>query len=163
MRRPETLAEYLLIMDSLRTKFTRIVGYRAEDILADQDKQLAAERLLQELADCALDIGRDLLTEQGVDPGTTGRISFKQLAKAGIIDRDLANQLADHYGLRNALVHGYLAVDEEEIIAQLPTVRGLIDNYMSAVMAYLSQRQARDAADGAAATIAEPTLPDMQP
>jgi uncharacterized protein YutE (UPF0331/DUF86 family) len=145
MRRPETLAEYLLIMESLRTKFARIVGYRAEDVLADQDKQLAAERLLQELADCALDIGRDLLTERGLDPGTTGRISFKQLVKAGIIGRDLAERLADHYGLRNALVHGYLAVDEEEIIAQLPTVRDLMDDYMNAVTAYLRQRRTQDA------------------
>jgi len=163
MRRPETLAEYLLIMESLRTKFTRVAAYRPEDILADEDKQLASERLLQELADCALDIGRDLLTERGVDPGTTGRISFKQLAKAGIIGRDLAEHLGDHYGLRNALVHGYLAVDEEEIIAQLPTVRDLMDDYMNAVTAYLGQRRTQDAADGSAGTTADPAPPGDEP
>jgi uncharacterized protein YutE (UPF0331/DUF86 family) len=139
MERPSTLPEYLIIMERLRVELARVAGYPLETILADRDKQLAAERLLQELADCALDIGRQLLVKMGEDPGTTGRLSFRQLERSGIVDREIAHRLGDYYGLRNALVHGYAAMADDEEIARLGEIEGLVNEYMAAVTAYLNR------------------------
>ena len=71
----------------------------------------ATERMIQAIVDLALDINAHIAsTALGQAPGT-GRESFDLMATAGVISRQLADQLKPAVGLRDVLVHLYADID----------------------------------------------------
>ena len=60
-----------------------------------------------------------LAVETGAPPPDVRR-SFGAAADAGLIDRELAGRLAPSAGLRNVLVHAYVDLDVEQLVAAVP-------------------------------------------
>lgn len=74
--------------------------------------RLAAERALQLAIQACIDISAHLIAELGLNPPEDYRGVFESLRAVGLDDA-LAERLAAAAGMRNVLVHDYLAVDDE--------------------------------------------------
>jgi uncharacterized protein YutE (UPF0331/DUF86 family) len=79
----------------------------------------AAERLLQEAIEAALDINAHLIAERGRAVPDDSYGGFLALAELQILGDDLARELAPSAGLRNRLVHGYGTPDDRKVLAAI--------------------------------------------
>jgi len=99
----------------------------------------AAERLLQEAIEAALDINAHLIAELGADVPDEYFGGFIKLGDVGVLPRDLAASLAPSAGLRNRLVHEYAALDDAKVLGSITVILDLYPRYVQAVAAYLGK------------------------
>ena len=79
---------------------------------ADFEVRLATEHALQMAVQVCLDLGAHLIAEHGLPTPADYRGVFKSLRAAGL-DEGLAKRLGSAAGMRNVIVHEYLAVDDD--------------------------------------------------
>jgi uncharacterized protein YutE (UPF0331/DUF86 family) len=90
-------------------------GTSREDYLEDRRLQAQAERWMHLAAECCLDLANHLIADRGWRSPATYRETFAILKEEGVISADLGKKLEGWAGLRNVLVHLYLAVDHTRI------------------------------------------------
>jgi uncharacterized protein YutE (UPF0331/DUF86 family) len=93
---------------------------RPERIRSDVREERFVEHTLPMAAQAALDVASHLVSDERLGEPRTNRELFHLLARAGILDRLLAERLADMAGFRNVLVHGYQDVDLA-VVEEAPT------------------------------------------
>ena len=94
-----------------------IISLTQKKYIEDIYKRKAAERLLQELIEAAIDINTHIIVQTG---NTAPDDYYESFIKAGhlkIISSDLAEKLAPSAGLRNRLVHEYDLLDHSMVLA----------------------------------------------
>ncbi|WGV28621.1 type VII toxin-antitoxin system HepT family RNase toxin [Halotia branconii] len=106
--RLDFIARYL---DNLK----RFEQVNLDDYLVDFDTQLITERLLQLMAQAAIDINDHILSKLNPGKSETNFDSFISLGKYGVITPALARQIAPSSGLRNRLVHEYDEIDPQQV------------------------------------------------
>jgi len=99
----------------------------------------AAERLLQEAIEAALDINAHLIAELAADVPDEYYTGFLKLGALGVLTHDLSNALASSAGLRNRLVHEYTGFDDAKVLASIPVIIDLYPRYVQAIEAYLGK------------------------
>ena len=97
----------------------------------------AAERLLQEAIEAALDINANIIAELGANVPDEYYGGFIKLSELGVLSRELADSLAPSAGLRNRLVHEYAGLDDAKVLASIAVILDLYPRYVQAVEAYL--------------------------
>lgn len=85
----------------------------------DLYKRKAAERLVQELIDAAIDINTYIIVQTGNPAPDDYFTSFLKAGDLNIISSDLAEKLAPSAGLRNRLVHEYDAIDNAMVMESI--------------------------------------------
>ncbi len=68
---------------------------------------------------CCVDVGQHLCAVQGWGPPSTNADTFRILAEHEDHDRDLAEQMARVSGFRHVLVHEYVEVRDDLVVANL--------------------------------------------
>jgi uncharacterized protein YutE (UPF0331/DUF86 family) len=99
----------------------------------------AAERLLQEAIEAALDVNAHLLAEQGATVPEDYYGGFIALGTVNVVPDQLARDLAPSAGLRNRLVHEYETIDDAKVLAAIGTMLRLYPKFMAAVEAFLER------------------------
>lgn len=99
----------------------------------------AAERLLQEAIEAALDINAHLIAEHGAAVPDDYYGGFLALAKLQVLSDALARSLAPSAGLRNRLVHEYETLDDAKVLAAIETMLTLYPQLVDAIEAYLKR------------------------
>ncbi len=99
----------------------------------------AAERLLQEAIEAALDVNAHLVAELGRAVPDDYYGGFVKLGELGILPSALARDLAPAAGLRNRLVHQYDAIDDAKVLAAIGRALEMFPAYIQAVDAYLGR------------------------
>lgn len=99
----------------------------------------AAERLLQEAIEAALDINAHLVAELGGEVPDDYYGGFLKIGALGILPPELARSLAPSAGLRNRLVHEYEALDDAKVLASIGTLLDVYPRYVQAVEVYLAR------------------------
>jgi uncharacterized protein YutE (UPF0331/DUF86 family) len=79
---------------------------------ADFEVRLATEHALQTAVQICIDVGAHLIAERGLATPADYRAVFRILGSAGL-DAELAERLGNAAGMRNVIVHEYLAVDDD--------------------------------------------------
>lgn len=127
------LARILASLDALRpiSRLT-VAEYRARLY-----ERKAAERLLQEAIEAALDINAHLAAELGSEVPDEYYGGFLKIGDLGIVPSDLARSLAPSAGLRNRLVHEYETIDDEKVLRSVGTLLELYPRYVQAIEAFL--------------------------
>ncbi len=97
----------------------------------------AAERLLQEAIEAALDINAHLIAEHGAAIPEDYYGGFLALGTLQIVPRELAQRLAPSAGLRNRLVHEYEGIDDAKVLAAITTTLDIYPQLVEAVEAFL--------------------------
>ncbi len=112
-----------------------------EDYRKDIYKRKAAERLLQELIEAAIDIDINIhiITASGHSPPDDYYQSFTRLADLGVIDEELADKLAPSAGLRNRIVHEYDELKDSLVHEAISFAERLYPDYVKAVERFISQ------------------------
>jgi len=122
-------------LDALRP----IARLRLEDYRTRLYERKAAERLLQQAIEAALDINAHLIAELGSEVPDDYYAGFLKVGELGIVPRDLAGALAPSAGLRNRLVHEYEAIDDAKVLTSIGTLLESYPRYIHAIEAYLAK------------------------
>jgi uncharacterized protein YutE (UPF0331/DUF86 family) len=104
-------------------------------------KRKAAERLLQELIEAAIDINTYIIVQAGNKVPDDYYESFIKLGELNIISSDLAEKLAPSAGLRNRLVHEYDTLEHSMVLAAVIRAGELYPNYIQEIEDYISPSQ----------------------
>jgi len=128
------LAHIAASLDGLRP----ISRMSVEEYRARFYERKAAERLLQEAIEAALDINAHLIAELGGDIPEDYYGGFLKMSELGLFPPELARSLAPSAGLRNRLVHEYETIEDAKVLGSVGTLLELYPRYIQAVEAYLT-------------------------
>ncbi len=67
-----------------------------------------------------MDVGQHLCAVQGWGPPSTNADTFRILSEHEVLPADLATRMAQASGFRNVLVHVYVDVRDDFVVANLP-------------------------------------------
>jgi uncharacterized protein YutE (UPF0331/DUF86 family) len=103
----------------------------------DLYRRKAAERLLQELIEAAIDINTHLIVELGGTVPDSYYESFLELGSLHVLGAELARSLAPSAGLRNRLVHEYDAIDDSIVYDSVDQAMTLYTEYVRTINNYI--------------------------
>lgn len=83
-----------------------------------------------------LNVAQHLCASEGWGPPATNAEAMRILGRQGVLDAALGDSLARAVGFRNVLVHGYVDVDDERVLAQLDRV-GELQSFVAAVSEWI--------------------------
>ena len=87
--------------------------------------------------ECCVDVGQHLCAVQGWGPPATNADTFRILADHEVINRDVAERMARASGFRNVLVHEYVAIRNDVVVANLARTSDIRD-FVGAVADWLA-------------------------
>lgn len=129
-------------LDELNERLARLEPLR-ERPLADfyEDAYLRdiAERNLEVAAQCCIDICNRIVSLEGALKPRDYRDAILRMAELGVLPTELAQRLAPLTGFRNILIHEYLAVDWDEVYANLSDLSDL-QQFASLIQTWLRRR-----------------------
>lgn len=111
-----------------------------EEYLQDIYMRKAAERLLQELIEAAIDINTHIIVQTGHAAPDDYYESFIAAGKLMIISASLAEKLAPSAGLRNRLVHEYDLLEHSLVLDAVKMAEELYPEYVKEIEDYISRR-----------------------
>lgn len=106
--RLSALNEYLAFLRPFR-KHSR------EEFASNPAVHHLAERYLHLACECVLDIAHHVISERGYRQPVSYKDAIDVLREAGHLDASLASRIQNWMGLRNVLVHLYLAIDHGRV------------------------------------------------
>ena len=109
----------VVIIENLRA-LAPIREMTREEYFGDLYRRKAAERMLQELIEAAIDINTHIIVQAGGGAPDDYCESFIKAGEHGILPPELAGKLAPSTGLRNRLVHEYHALNHDLVRAPIP-------------------------------------------
>jgi uncharacterized protein YutE (UPF0331/DUF86 family) len=129
------LGRVVAALDGLRP----LAGLSLDEYRTRFYERKAAERLLQEAIEAALDINAHVIAELAADVPEESHQGFLRMAEVGVLTVDLARALAPSAGLRNRIVHEYDAIDDAKVLAAIGTLLSLYPRYVQAIEAHLTK------------------------
>ncbi|MGF1661253.1 MAG: DUF86 domain-containing protein [Kineosporiaceae bacterium] len=131
----------------IRERLDLLEGLGAIDaarLESDLATRLVVERALTHVVELAAAVNSHVAaTTLGRSPRDY-RQSFALAAESGLVDHELGRALAPSAGLRNVVVHEYLAIDFEILAAAVPRALEGYRAYVTAVARWLLARRDRD-------------------
>ena len=127
-----------VIIDNLKA-LEPIKGMSMADYIEDIYKRKAAERLLQELIEAAIDINTHIIVQIGNPAPDDYYESFIKLGELKVLGDGLAEKLAPSAGLRNRLVHEYDLLEHSLVLNAVKMAEELYPEYVKKVENYLSR------------------------
>lgn len=116
-----------------------LAGLSLDEYRSRLYERKAAERLLQEAIEAALDINAHVIAELSGDVPEDSHQGFTRMAALGVLSTDLAHALAPSAGLRNRLVHEYDALDDAKVRDSIGVLLALYPRYVQAIEAHLTK------------------------
>jgi uncharacterized protein YutE (UPF0331/DUF86 family) len=135
---PDMVRAKLDAIEQTRTTLNGIGPVTEDDLKGDPITAAAVERLLARLVDLAVDINSHVAAARlGRAPGDY-RESFDLGQQAGLLARDLADELKASVGLRNVIVHEYVRLDLRIVADAIPQAVTTYGRYVAAVAGSLT-------------------------
>lgn len=106
------------------------------EIIADQFKLHAAERLLQLAVDTMIDINQHFIRELKLKIGDDFQSTFYTLGSQDILPVPFAEKIAPIVGLRNRIVHRYETLDKKLFLHSLRNNISDIEIYIKHIVQY---------------------------
>lgn len=136
----EVLVVRLDLMRELLDDLDAMGDVTVGSLTQDRITRRAAERILTQLVDLAADINTHAATNLGGLRPTEYRQSFDAAVTAGLIEQELADALKSSVGMRDVLIHEYVATDLEMVAAAVPLARRDYAAYVRSVATWLQAR-----------------------
>jgi len=102
----------------------RARGDRAA-LRADLERLAALKYHFVTAIEGCLNVAQHLCASEGWGPPASNADAMRILGRHGVLSPDLAESMARAVGFRNVLVHGYIEVDDDRVVAQLDRVAEL--------------------------------------
>lgn len=110
-----------------------------EEYKDDHYLRFSAERLIQLIVECAVDVNNHVVVETDNRPPEDYRTSFVSAAKVKLISADLAERLKGSAGMRNILVHDYMEIDDEKVFNVIPAAIKDYKEYIKQAEAFVEK------------------------
>ena len=137
---PGAVAGKLRAMRRLLDELDRLGPVDLQRFAREYGTQLIVERVVSQLVDLAAAVNAHVVAvETGAAPADVRR-SFAAASAVGLIPEDLATRLAPSAGLRNVLVHAYLDLDVERLVAAVPLATEQYAEYVRQVARWVADR-----------------------
>jgi uncharacterized protein YutE (UPF0331/DUF86 family) len=107
----------------------------------DQDPYLRdiVERNLEMAAQCCIDVSHRIISLEGAQKPVDYYDAILRMGELGVLAADFARHLAPLAGFRNILVHGYLAIDWDEVYRALHRLEDL-ERFAKSVRHWLAHK-----------------------
>jgi uncharacterized protein YutE (UPF0331/DUF86 family) len=122
----------------------RFVHLSLAEYLADKDRQIVVERLMQLAAQVCIDLGNYLVAYYGLQTPDKPENIFVVLGRANLIPEPLAQRMVSLVRFRNVLVHGYLVIDPVKVQAALANDTDLFLTFAQAIYELLERERKAD-------------------
>lgn len=129
---PEILARKLSLITGYLQDLQNVYSKNYTDYLKNH---YAIERLIEVLVMAAVDVLFHLYSLREEPPPISYSTAFLRAGELGIIDAELASQLARAAGMRNLLVHGYEKIDQQIIFNSVPLLIRDMEHFVAALSA----------------------------
>ncbi|MCA1675696.1 MAG: DUF86 domain-containing protein [Actinobacteria bacterium] len=86
--------------------------------------------------EACVDVAQHMCASEGWGPPRDNGDAIRLLGKHGVLDIDLADNVRRAVGFRNVLVHDYVEVDDDIVVARLANLSDLND-FVTAVAGWL--------------------------
>mgnify|MGYP005835586689 CR=1 FL=1 len=129
-------------LDELNERLARLAPLRDRpktDFDGEPYLRDIVERNLEVAAQCCIDICHRIIVLEGAQKPRDYREAILRMGELGVLPMDFAQRLAPIAGLRNVLVHEYLAVDWDEVYANLANLEDLL-RFAALVRKWLAAR-----------------------
>ncbi|MCD0444670.1 DUF86 domain-containing protein [Glycomyces sp. A-F 0318] len=136
---PDIVHERLVLMREMLEALDAIGPVTLDRLQRDITVRLATERVFTQLVELAVAVNNHLIAQSGSVIPKSYRETFPKTAELGAIPEDLAAELAPSAGLRNILIHDYVAVDRRLFAEAMPIAADLYKRYVAAIASYLSE------------------------
>lgn len=136
---PTVVLSRLKFMTDYLQELKRYNFMTLEDYLSSFDQKIISERIMELIAQAAIDINEHILTrDKNIQP-LSNKDSFIKAGQYGIITPELATDLAMSAGLRNILAHKYLEINYVELFNGIQAALNQYPLYIQQVTEYLIQ------------------------
>ncbi len=112
------------------------------DLTTDRMTRHGVERILTQLVELAASVNEHVTGARLHRAATSYRESFVLAAECGLIGPDLRDELLPSVGLRNVLVHEYLAVDLQKVREAIPLALDGYRRYIQQCAAFVGNLDA---------------------
>lgn len=109
----EVFDQRLAKLEECLGRLAELAGRDRETVLRDPGLLAQLERWMHLAAEASIDMAQHLIAARGWRTPETNRDAFRVLEEEGVLRPELARRMEDWAGLRNVLVHLYLAIDHE--------------------------------------------------
>lgn len=101
--------------------------------------QKAAEKILQEMIETCLDIGKHIISDQRLRSPDDYRDIFTVLGEEKILPQKAANTMRQMVGFRNIIIHMYEKIDLELVFTSATKRLGDFDTFSKYILKFLSK------------------------
>lgn len=136
------------ILYSLLDKFREYIGKlkvlqekSKEEFIGDWIFDWSLDRGLQLSIECSVDIGQEIISGKNLRKPKTYKETFLVLAEAGIISKELSENLQRLSKFRNELVHDYMIVGTDEIYEVLENDVKYFEEYLLAIEKFIKEKE----------------------
>jgi uncharacterized protein YutE (UPF0331/DUF86 family) len=145
MVRPEFVERKLQLIAEELGKLTRFKDDTYDELVGDEVRLAAVERILERIVLRAVDVNEHLIGalasgDEGKSTRLTYRETFLKLADYGVLAPDFADRIAASAGLRNILVHEYNDVDHRIVHASIRTALEDYATYVEVIDVFLERK-----------------------
>lgn len=119
------ISDRLSRLERVSKRLAKIADVSDRDFVGDLDLRDIAERNLQVGIQCCIDIGGHLVSDLQLGTPSSYAEVFDLLAESDIIPEEFAPQLRKMVGFRNILVHDYLDLNEDRVLAAVRSYEDL--------------------------------------
>lgn len=139
---PALIQERLRQIQLLLADLVEVGEVDAERLRRERPTRHVVERVLSQIVEFAGSINAHIAASLlGRSPGSYAE-SFDEVARAGVLEWDLADVLRPSAGMRNVLVHDYLEVDHIKVAAAIPLALEQYGQYVRHVARWLRNHAA---------------------
>ncbi len=139
---PALIQERLRQIQLLLAELVEVGEVDAERLRRERPTRHGVERVLSQIVEFAGSINAHIAASLlGRSPGSYAE-SFDEVARAGVLEWDLADVLRPSAGMRNVLVHDYLEVDHIKVAAAIPLALEQYGQYVRHVARWLRNHAA---------------------
>ncbi len=129
----------LLELNALHIKKMGLTSYAA--FKKDYAIQKATEKILQEMIETCIDIGKHLISDQELRSPDDYRDVFAVLAEEKILAHPMTETMQRMVGFRNVVVHLYEDIDLPTVFAAATTRLGDFDMFVKEILRYVRKQK----------------------
>jgi uncharacterized protein YutE (UPF0331/DUF86 family) len=110
------------VLGRITSRLSILDDYAAQDpagLLADRVRMGDLKYTFLTCIEACIDAAQHVVAAEGLGTPASNADAFRLLARAGLLEGELAGVLASAVGFRNVLVHGYAEVDEPRVVEHL--------------------------------------------
>lgn len=116
-----------------------ILKYESREIIEDNLKIRAVERLFQLIVDTSIDINTHIITETDFNTPEDYQSTFIILGENKILPMNFAVKISPSVGLRNLIVHKYGKVDLKKMVDDIKNEIGQYLEYLKLVNEFIQK------------------------